>query len=160
MAIGQRAALGASRPEAIVRTRLPHGQRYSTHGTLSRRESRVFFTLTTLWCLASSVVVGRSDGNTDAPLLVTSTRSLGVLALLVTALGWGVGWLAVKVVLQTWTPPFARGLAGVVTAILLAAIACCRGEGLTVPRPAVPRLALAAFTNVFAWMGFSALCLR
>ncbi len=28
------------------------------------------------------------------------------------------------------------------------------------PRPAVPWLALAAFTNVFAWMGFSALCLR
>jgi drug/metabolite transporter (DMT)-like permease len=51
-------------------------------------------------------------------------------------------------------------LAGVVAAILLAAVARCRGEGLAVPRPAVPWLALAAFTNVFAWMGFSALCLR
>jgi len=149
-AIGRRAALGDSRPEAIIRTRLPHGRRYSTPGTLSRREGRVSCTRIALWCLAPSVVVGRSDGDTHTPLPVTSTRSLGVLALLATALGWGVGWLAMKITLQTWTPLFARGLAGVVAAILLAAVARCQGEGLAVPRPAVPWLALAAFTNVFA----------
>lgn len=67
------------------------------------------------------VPVGWCHGDTDTSLPVTSTRSLGVLALLVTALGWGLGWLAMKVVLQTWTPLFARGLAGVIAAVLLAA---------------------------------------
>jgi drug/metabolite transporter (DMT)-like permease len=89
-----------------------------------------------------------------------SQRSIGVLALFVTALGWGLGWLAMKLVLQTWTPLFSRGLAGVVAAALLAVVARGRGESLAVRPRAVPQLALAAFTNVFAWMGFSALCLR
>ena len=87
-------------------------------------------------------------------------RSLGVLALLVAALGWGFGWVATKLVLQTWTPLFARGLAGVVAAGLLAAVARWRAESLAVHRWAVPPLALAALTNVFAPMGFSAVCLR
>lgn len=89
-----------------------------------------------------------------------SPRSAGVLALLVTVLGWGFGWVALKIVLQTWTPLFARGVAGVTAATLLAAVAYYRAENLSVPRQAVPWLALAAFTNVFAWMGFSALCLK
>jgi drug/metabolite transporter (DMT)-like permease len=89
-----------------------------------------------------------------------SSRALGVLALLVTALGWGLGWLAMKLVLHSWTPLFARGLAGLVAAALLAAVARRRGERLAVAPRALGRLALAAFTNVFAWMGFSALCLR
>ena len=84
-------------------------------------------------------------------------RSLGVLALLVTALGWGVGWVAMKLVLQTWTPLFARGLVGMVAAALLAVAARGRGERVAVPRRAVPRLAVAAFANVFAWTGFPAL---
>jgi drug/metabolite transporter (DMT)-like permease len=89
-----------------------------------------------------------------------SPRSAGVLALLVTVLGWGFGWIALKVVLQTWTPLFTRGVAGVIAATLLAAVACYRAESLSVRRQVVPWLALAAFTNVFAWMGFSALCLK
>lgn len=89
-----------------------------------------------------------------------SPRSAGALALLVTVLGWGFGWVALKIVLQTWTPLFARGVAGVTAATLLAAVAYYRAENLSVPRQAVPWLALAAFTNVFAWMGFSALCLK
>lgn len=89
-----------------------------------------------------------------------SPRSAGVMALLVTVLGWGFGWVALKVVLQTWTPLFARGVAGVIAATLLAAVAYYRAEKLSVPRQAVPWLTLAAFTNVFAWMGFSALCLK
>ena len=89
-----------------------------------------------------------------------SDRAVGVAALLVTALGWGLGWLAMKVVLQSWPPLFGRGLAGVMAAMLLATLALVRGEHLAVPRGAWARLGMAAFTNVFAWMGFSALCLR
>lgn len=89
-----------------------------------------------------------------------TNRALGVAALLVTALGWGFGWLAMKVVLHSWPPLFGRGMAGLVAAMLLAALALMRGERLTVPRGARVRLAVAAFTNVFAWMGFSGLSLR
>jgi drug/metabolite transporter (DMT)-like permease len=90
----------------------------------------------------------------------TTNRALGVAALLVTALGWGFGWLAMKVVLQIWPPLFARGSAGLIAAVLLATLALARRERLTVPRGARTRLAMAAFTNVFAWMGFSSLSLR
>lgn len=89
-----------------------------------------------------------------------SSRLLGVGSLLVAALGWGVGWVAMKTVLQTWTPLFARGLAGVIAAVLLAVVACHRRDSLILPRQVTPRLVLSAFTNVFAWMGFSALCLK
>jgi drug/metabolite transporter (DMT)-like permease len=113
------------------------------------------------------LTAGVASSDTASPELppakispVLSPRSLGVLALLVTAIGWGLGWLAMKVVLQVWTPLFSRGLAGVIAAVLLAVIAHQRGQRLSVPRQAISRLALAAFTNVFAWMGFSALCLK
>jgi hypothetical protein len=35
-----------------------------------------------------------------------------------------------------------------------------RGESLKAPRATVPRLVFAAFTNVFAWMGFSSLRMK
>ncbi|RUP22776.1 DMT family transporter [Methylobacterium sp.] len=89
-----------------------------------------------------------------------TNRATGFAALLVTALGWGFGWLAMKVVLQSWPPLFGRGAAGLIAAMLLALVALMRGERLAVPRGARARLAMAAFTNVFAWMGFSSLSLR
>jgi drug/metabolite transporter (DMT)-like permease len=90
----------------------------------------------------------------------STTRRIGIVFLIVTATGWALGWSAIKVLLQTWPPLFARGLAGVVASIGLAAFALSRGESLKVPRVAFPRLAFAAFTNVFAWMGFSSLSIR
>ncbi len=89
-----------------------------------------------------------------------SPRALGVVALLITAFGWGLGWVAMKIMLQVWPPLFSRGVAGVVASAMLGVVAYRRQERLTIPRRAVPRVALAAFTNVFAWMGFSAICLR
>lgn len=83
----------------------------------------------------------------------------GVAALIATTLGWASGWVGTKIVLQTWTPMFCRGLAGVIAAVLLAAVANYRGEGLSVPRGAWPRLGFAALTNVFAWMGLAAISL-
>lgn len=84
----------------------------------------------------------------------------GIVFLVVTATGWALGWSAMKVLLHSWPPLFARGLAGVVASIGLAALALSRGESLRVPRAAFPRLAFAAFTNVFAWMGFSSLSMK
>ena len=92
--------------------------------------------------------------------MMLTSRTIGAGALLVTALGWGFGWVALKIVLETWTPLFTRGVTGIVAAVLLAGAARYQGESLSVPRQFIPRLTLAAFTNVFAWMGFSAMCLK
>lgn len=87
-------------------------------------------------------------------------RHLGLLYLLATAIGWGFNWPALKVLLAEWPALFSRGVAGCTAALILAAIALARGERLAVPRAAMPRLVLASFTNVFAWMGFSTLALK
>ncbi|POR49693.1 EamA-like transporter family protein [Bosea psychrotolerans] len=79
---------------------------------------------------------------------------------MVTAVGWGLNWSVLKFVLQDWPPLFARGSAGLLGAIGLAAVAVLRGEHFAVPREARLRLAMAAGINVFAWMGFTALSLN
>lgn len=87
-------------------------------------------------------------------------RQFGHLLLLATAIGWGLNWSVLKFVLQDWPPLFARGVAGLLGALGLVGIALFRGERLTVPGDAWPRLVLAAGINVFAWMGFTALSLN
>lgn len=89
-----------------------------------------------------------------------STRVVGLLCLLITSLGWGMNWPAMKFLLREWPPLFARGLAGVVAALAIACIAWLAGQSLAVPRGQAGRLVLAAFINVFAWMGFSTLAMR
>ncbi len=85
---------------------------------------------------------------------------IGFLCLGITALGWGLNWPGVKILLREWPPLFSRGLAGVAAALILAAVAAGRGEQLKVPREAIPRLLFAAFTNVFAWMGFTNMAMK
>jgi drug/metabolite transporter (DMT)-like permease len=87
-------------------------------------------------------------------------RSIGFLCLVVTAFGWALNWPLMKLLLQPWPPLFARGLAGTLAAVILAAMALGRGQSLKVPREAVPRLIFASFTNVFAWMGFSTMAMK
>ena len=89
-----------------------------------------------------------------------SARWPGVFFLLVTATGWALNWPAMKILLREWPPLFSRGVAGVTAAFLLAIIALCSGEPLRVPRQLMPRMLLAASTNVFAWMGFSTLSMK
>jgi drug/metabolite transporter (DMT)-like permease len=44
-------------------------------------------------------------------------RRIGLLCLAVTAVGWGLNWPIIKLVLQEWPPLFARGSAGGVAAL-------------------------------------------
>lgn len=87
-------------------------------------------------------------------------RSIGFLCLVVTAFGWALNWPLMKLLLLQWPPLFARGLAGTLAAVILAALALSRGERLTVPCQAIPRLIFASFTNVFAWMGFGTMAMK
>jgi drug/metabolite transporter (DMT)-like permease len=83
-----------------------------------------------------------------------STRRAGLVLLAITATGWALNWAFIKLLLREWPPLFSRGVSGVAAAIILAGLASARGESLKVPRGAWGPLALASFTNVFAWMGF------
>ena len=96
-----------------------------------------------------------------APAELTRARidRAGVACLLVATLGWGLNWPIVKLLLQEWPPLFARGSAGLVAAAVFATLAALKGERLLPARGSRWRLAWAAFTNVFAFMGFSTLAL-
>src|SRR5215203_1490902 len=87
------------------------------------------------------------------------SRRMGLLCLAVTAVGGGLNWPIIKLILRKWPPLFARGTAGLAAALGLAAVALMRGERMTVPSHAIGRLSLAAALNVFAWMGFSTMAM-
>ena len=87
-------------------------------------------------------------------------RTVGLLCLVVTSTGWGINWPAMKLLLREWPPLFARGIAGLAAAALLALVAWRAGERFSPPRSLYPRLAAMSFVNVFAWMGFTTLSLR
>ncbi|MBE7418602.1 MAG: EamA family transporter [Ideonella sp.] len=87
-------------------------------------------------------------------------RAVGIALLVTTSVGWGLNWPVLKLLLQQWPPLLARGSAGVAAALGIGALALARGDSLAVPRALVPRLLMAAFVNVFAWMGFSTLALQ
>jgi drug/metabolite transporter (DMT)-like permease len=93
-----------------------------------------------------------------APHLPSSRA--GLLYLLVAAVGWGLNWPALKVVLAEWPPLSARGASGVMAAAGLAVLAAARGERLAVPRGLSGRLVQAAATNVFVWMGFTTVAMQ
>ena len=97
---------------------------------------------------------------THGATVTTRSASVGHLLLLFTAVGWGLNWTVLKLVLRDWPPLFARGVAGLIATGLLAGLALARGESLRVPRDLRGRLGLAASINVFAWMGFTALSLN
>ena len=89
-----------------------------------------------------------------------SARWIGFLFLAVTSIGWAVNWAAIKILLREWPPLFSRGVSGVAAAIVLACLAAVLGESLKIPRHTIVPLLFAAFTNVFAWMGFSTMAMK
>src|SRR4051794_8252490 len=90
---------------------------------------------------------------------LSRSRRIGLLCLLVTAVGWGLNWPVMKLLLREWPPLAARGTAGIAAALGLALLAVLRGERLAIPPRAVPRLLLAAALNVTAWMGLATVSL-
>ncbi len=87
-------------------------------------------------------------------------RRTGLLYLLATAIGWGLNWPVLKLLLEQWPALLSRGIASIAATLLLAAIAAARGERLRVPPHAFPRLLVASLTNVFGWMGLTTLALK
>jgi drug/metabolite transporter (DMT)-like permease len=96
----------------------------------------------------------------DANRSMNNAKWVGILCLGVTVVGWALNWPAMKVLLREWPPLFARGVAGLAAALILALVAVGRRETLHVPRDAIPRLLFASFTNVFAWMGFATVAMK
>lgn len=88
------------------------------------------------------------------------TQLLGALAVVVTALGWGLNWPATKLLIAACPPLSARGIAGAVACVILFVAAALRGESLHVARPERWRLAAGALLNVTAWMGGTTAALR
>ncbi|MDR4307614.1 DMT family transporter [Chelatococcus sambhunathii] len=83
----------------------------------------------------------------------------GVACLLFAAIGWGLNWPIIKLLLRDWPPLFSRGSAGLFAAAALFAYAALKRDRLGVPTAEWPRLIGLAFTNVFAFMGFSVMAL-
>src|SRR5215217_2247730 len=92
----------------------------------------------------------------DAP---GRSRQIGLLCLAITAVGWGLNWPIIKLILREWPPLFSRGTAGLIAAVGLAAVALMRGERMAVSSHVFGRLSIAAGLNVFAWMGFSTIAM-
>src|SRR3954454_15523570 len=83
----------------------------------------------------------------------------GLMFLAITSVGWGFNWPVTKFLIGELPPLTLRGVTGVVGAILLAALALVRGQGLQVPRALWPRLMLASLLNVTGWMVLMGLAL-
>ena len=84
----------------------------------------------------------------------------GLLLLAITSVGWGINWPAMKVLVGELPPLIARGSSGLVSALLVGALAMWQGQRFALPRHSVTRLCAAAFFNVFAWIGFTTLSMK
>ena len=84
---------------------------------------------------------------------------LGILFILITSVAWGLNWPVNKYIVSEWPPLPARGLAGLVGGLTLAAYALLRGQSLYVPPGQRMRLAISAFLNVTMWMAVMGLAL-
>lgn len=89
----------------------------------------------------------------------TGADRVGLACLLFATVGWGLNWPIIKLLLRDWPPLFARGSAGLFAAAALFAYAAMKRDRLAVPRGSRLRLCWLSFTNVFAFMGFSAIAL-
>ena len=90
----------------------------------------------------------------------SSVARIGFLCLLVTVVGWGLNWPAMKWLLRELPPLSARGASGTAAGLVFAFAALLLRQPLAVPRRLIGRVVVASALNVFAWMGFTTLALR
>ncbi len=83
----------------------------------------------------------------------------GLALLLVTVMGWGFNWPAMKLLLAELPPFSMRVVCALVGIALLGGIALARRENLGIPRGLWPRLIVASLLNVTAWMGLASFSL-
>jgi drug/metabolite transporter (DMT)-like permease len=83
----------------------------------------------------------------------------GLMFLAITSMGWGINWPINKYLLGQLPPFTLRGVPGMIGAGLLALLALAFRQSLHVPREIWPRLLVAAFFNVAAWMTLMGLAL-
>jgi drug/metabolite transporter (DMT)-like permease len=81
----------------------------------------------------------------------TPSREYGFVLLAVVALGWGLNWPAMKLIVAEVPPWQFRAVTGIVGGLALFAMARMLGEPLAVPRGHWLPLAAAAFFNVTSW---------
>ena len=99
---------------------------------------------------------GETGSSTSRSALVDPrTQLVGLIFVVITALGWGLNWPATKFLVAICPPLSARGVSGLVAAGVLFAVAALRNEALAVPGHLWGRLGLAAVLNVSAWMGLT-----
>jgi drug/metabolite transporter (DMT)-like permease len=89
----------------------------------------------------------------------TRLAPAGLMFLAITSMGWGINWPINKFLLSELPPFTMRGVPGVIGAGLLALLALAFRQSLHVPREIWPRLLVAAFFNVAAWMTLMGLAL-
>lgn len=83
------------------------------------------------------------------------SHGTGIACLLVTAVGWGLNWPAMKQLMLELPPLFARGVAGLGAAAFFTVVALVLHQNLHVPKALRLRLLAASLINISAWMGFS-----
>jgi len=94
------------------------------------------------------------------PIADPRSRGAGIACLLVTALGWGLNWPAMKQLMLELPPLFARGVAGLGAAAMFTLIALALRQELRIPAALRGRLLAASLVNISAWMGFSTLSMQ
>lgn len=79
------------------------------------------------------------------------SREFGFVMLALVALGWGLNWPAMKLIVAEVPPWQFRAVTGIVGALALFVVARSLGEPLAVPRGQRLPLVAAAFFNVTSW---------
>ena len=84
---------------------------------------------------------------------------LGLVALAIASVGWGLNFPIMKHLLTEWPPLSSRGLCGMVGAAALALIALARRQSLSVPDGMWLRLLLVSTLAIGGWTAFMGLAL-
>ncbi len=83
----------------------------------------------------------------------------GLLLLLITTIGWGLNWPAMKFLLAELPPLTTRAIGGGLGFMVLLGVVLAQRQSMAVPRAVWGRLTLISLLNVTAWMGLASFSL-